>query len=120
MASAGFIQAAQEGMLQIKYCPVCDIQHQFTTYFCRNCGSANMDIKTVLGRGHIATYTIITVPPAGFEEYTPYAFVVMSIDNTDLRISGFMGGIAAPADLPVGTRAHITGYDERGLIIEKV
>ncbi|WP_338140920.1 OB-fold domain-containing protein [Candidatus Nitrosotenuis chungbukensis] len=25
------------------------------------------------GIGTVATYTIITVPPAGFEKYTPYA-----------------------------------------------
>jgi hypothetical protein len=71
------------------------------------------------GTGTVATYTIITVAPAGFEKHTPYAFVVMNVDNSDLRISGFMGGIATPADLPVGIRAKITGFDERGIIIEK-
>ena len=55
------------------------------------------------GQGSIATYTIITVPPEGFEKYTPYAWVVMDLDNSKLRISGFMGGIAKPADLPIGT-----------------
>jgi hypothetical protein len=30
-----------------------------------------------------------------------------------------MGGIATPADLPVGTRVKITGFDERGIIVEK-
>ena len=78
-----------------------------------------MTNRTIPGLGKIATYTIITVPPAGFEKYTPYAFVVMSVDGTDMRISGFMGGIATPDELPVGARARVTGYDERGLLIEK-
>ena len=43
----------------------------------------------------------------------------MLLDNAELRISGFMADIATPADLPVGTRAKITGFDERGIIIEK-
>jgi hypothetical protein len=30
-----------------------------------------------------------------------------------------MAGIATPADLPVGTRAKIAGFDDRGIIIEK-
>jgi len=30
-----------------------------------------------------------------------------------------MPGIATPADLPVGTRAKITGFDDRGIVIEK-
>ena len=76
--------------------------------------------KILDGVGSVATYTIITVPPAGFEKYTPYAFVVLQLDDdSGLRISGFMGGIAIPDDLPVGTKAKITGFDERGIIIEK-
>ena len=43
----------------------------------------------------------------------------MQLDDTDLRISGFMSGIATPADLPVGTRAKIVDFDERGIIVEK-
>jgi hypothetical protein len=30
-----------------------------------------------------------------------------------------MSGIATPEDLPVGTRAKITGFDDRGIIIER-
>ncbi len=70
--------------------------------------------------GAIVTYTIITVPPEGYEKYVPYAWVVMKLDKTDLRISGFMGGIKSPADLPLGMKSKMTGYDERGIIIEKL
>jgi membrane protein implicated in regulation of membrane protease activity len=45
--------------------------------------------------------------------------VVVKLDNTDLRISGFMGGITTPTDLPVGTRVKIVGFDERGIVVEK-
>ena len=71
------------------------------------------------GQGKVETYTIMTVPPSGFEKYAPYAWVVLNINNSDLRISGFMANIATPDDLPVGTKAKITGFDERGIIIEK-
>jgi len=54
-----------------------------------------------------------------FEKYTPYAWVVLSLDDSDLRISGFMANIAIPSDLPVGTKAKIVGYDDRGIILEK-
>ncbi|MGI0018466.1 MAG: nucleotide-binding protein, partial [Nitrosotalea sp.] len=40
-------------------------------------------------------------------------------DDSELRISGFMANIKSPADLTLGTRARITGYDQRGIIIEK-
>ena len=119
MAKDKFIEAARNGQVLIQRCLKCKMDLPSTARFCARCGSAEMSGRVVPGRGHIATYTIITVPPAEFESYTPYAFVVMTLESTTLRISGFMGGIASPADLPVGAEACVTGYDERGLLIEK-
>ncbi|ABX13526.1 protein of unknown function DUF35 [Nitrosopumilus maritimus SCM1] len=113
------IENAKNGKLLTHKCTECGYLHLSTAYFCRECGSKGFEDVLLDGIGKIATYTIITVPPAGFEKYTPYAFVVLEVDNSDLRISGFMAGIATPADLPVGTPAKITGFDERGIIIEK-
>ena len=113
------IENAKQGKVLTHKCSSCGHLHLSTVYFCQNCGSKGFEDAILDGAGSVATYTIITVPPAGFEKYTPYAFVVLQLDNVDLRISGFMGGIATPADLPVGTRAKITGFDERGIIIEK-
>ncbi len=72
------------------------------------------------GEGKIVTYTIMTVPPEGFEQYSPYAWAVMEINNSDIRISGFLPNIAKPEDLPVGTTAKIVGYDARGIVLEKL
>ena len=113
------IEHAKNGKLLTHKCTDCGYLHLSTAYFCRECGSKGFEDVLLDGVGQVATYTIITVAPAGFEKYTPYAFVVLKLDNSDLRISGFMAGIATPADLPVGTRAKITGFDERGIIIEK-
>lgn len=114
------IQSAKEGKVLAHRCSACGHLHLSTIYYCQKCGSKGFEEALLDGTGSIATYTIITVPPAGFEKHTPYAFVVLLLDGTDLRISGFMGGIAAPADLPVGTRARIAGFDERGIVVEKM
>ena len=113
------IENAKQGKLLTHKCTSCGYLHLSTAYYCLKCGSKGFEDVLLEGTGAIATYTIITVAPAGFEKYTPYAFVVMLLDNAELRISGFMADIATPADLPVGTRAKITGFDERGIIIEK-
>jgi len=113
------IENAKQGKVLAHKCTSCGLLHLSTVYFCQKCGSKGFEDAILDGTGSVATYTIITVAPAGFEKYTPYAFVVLQLDNTNLRISGFMAGIATPADLPVGTRAKITGFDERGIIIEK-
>ena len=113
------IEIAKQGKLLTHKCTNCGYLHLSTAYYCLKCGSKGFEDVILEGIGTVATYTIITVAPAGFEKYTPYAFVVLKLDNSDLRISGFMGGIATPADLPVGTRAKITGFDERGILMEK-
>ena len=110
---------AKQGKLLTHKCIKCGYLHLSTAYYCLKCGSKEYEDVLLDGTGVIATYTIITVAPAGFEKYTPYAFVVLKLDDVDLRISGFMGGISTPDDLPVGTKAKITSFDERGIIIEK-
>ena len=113
------IEHAKQGKLLTHKCTKCGFNHLSTAYYCLKCGSKGFEDVLLEGKGKIATYTIITVAPAGFEKYTPYAFVVLKLDDSDLRISGFMAGIKTPADLPVGTPAKITGFDERGILIEK-
>ena len=118
-AKQQFIECAKLGKVLARKCKNCGERHLATVYFCQKCGNKEFENEELEGKGTVVTFTIITVPPAGFEKYTPYAFVVLQLDNSELRISGFMGGIATPADLPVGTRAKITGFDERGILMEK-
>lgn len=92
--------------------------HASTAYFCKKCGASKFADKVVEGTGTVTTYTIITVPPASFERYVPYAFVVMKLDGVDQRISGFMSGVSTPADLSVGAAVRVYGYDERGVLIQ--
>ena len=118
-AKQEFIDSIKSGKVLARKCKKCGDLHLATVYFCQNCGNKEFENAFLEGIGSIATYTIITVPPAGFEKYTPYAWVVLSLDNSKLRISGFMAGIANPADLPVGSKAKIVGFDDRGILIEK-
>ena len=112
-------ESAKQGKLLTLKCTNCGFLHLSTAYYCLKCGSKGFEDVLLEGTGSIATYTIITVAPSGFEKYTPYAFVVLKLDDADLRISGFMAGIATPADLPVGTKAKIVDFDDRGIIVEK-
>ncbi len=118
-AKQEFIDVAKSGKVLARKCKKCSELHLATVYYCQNCGNREFENSILDGHGSIATYTIITVPPAGFDKYTPYAWVVLKLDNSDLRVSGFMGGITKPADLPVGSRAKIIGFDDRGILIEK-
>lgn len=117
-AKQEFIRLAKQGKVLAHRCVACGRLDLATAYFCRQCGGGAFSVAVLEGRGRVATYTIITVPPEGFEGHTPYAWVVLDLDGCDLRLSGFMAGIGSPADLPVGTRARVVGRDERGVVIE--
>jgi len=119
-AKEEFVNNAKSGKILARKCTKCGYLHLATTYFCQNCGNRGFENVSIEGKGTIVTYTIITVPPAGFEKYTPYAWVVMKLDGADLRISGFMRNIISPSDLPLGTKAKVSGYDELGIHIEKL
>jgi len=90
------IEKAKEGKLLTHKCTDCGHLHLSTAYYCQKCGSKGFEDAIFEGKGSVATYTIITVAPAGFEKYTPYAFVVLQVDDANLRISGFMPNIATP------------------------
>jgi len=113
------IEYAKQGKLLTHKCTECGFLHLSTAYYCLKCGSKGFEDAILDGVGSVATYTIITVAPAGFEKYTPYAFVVLQVDNTDLRISGFMPDIATLMISLLEPKQKLAGFDERGILIEK-
>jgi len=124
-AKSEFIDAAIAGNILARKCRKCGELHLATVYFCKKCGSKEFEDSILKGTGKIVTYTIMTVPPAGFEDLTPYAWVVMELDDTSelmspIRISGFLANIQKPEDLPIGTAVKVVGFDERGIVMERL
>ena len=117
-AKPEFIEAAKAGNVLARKCTKCDDLHLATVYFCKKCGSKEFEDSILKGTGKVVTYTIMTVPPAGFEDFTPYAWVVMELDDYDLRISGFLPNIEKPEDLPIGTAVEVYGFGECGIVLK--
>ena len=120
MEKQKFIAHAKEGKILARKCINCGNLHLVTVYFCEKCGKKAFDDVILDGQGSVETYTIMTVPPTGFEKYAPYAWVVMSIDDYNLRISGFLANIVKAEDLPIGTKVRVVGFDDRGIVLEKL
>ena len=115
-----FIERAKAGKILAHKCVNCENLSLATVYFCKKCGKRGFEDLVLEGHGKVVTYTIMTVPPAGFEEYSPYAWVVLSIENSDLRVSGFLANVSKPEDLPIGTTLKVVGFDDRGIVLEKL
>ena len=118
-AKPEFIEAAKAGNVLARKCTKCDELHLATVYFCSKCGSKEFEDSILKGTGTVVTYTIMTVPPAGFEDYTPYAWVVMELDDSGIRISGFLPNIQKPEDLQIGAVVKVVDFDNRGIVLEK-
>ena len=124
-AKPEFIEAVKVGNVLARKCTKCDELHLATVYFCKKCGSKEFEDSILKGTGKVVTYTIMTVPPAGFEDLVPYAWVVMELDDTSelmspVRISGFLANIQKPEDLPIDTAVKVVGFDERGIVLERL
>jgi uncharacterized OB-fold protein len=58
--------------------------------------------KVVLPRkGKVLTFTVVRVPPAGFQEQTPLPIALVELEN-GIRIMVQVGDVANPADLRIG------------------
>jgi len=119
-AKPEFIEAAKVGTVLARKCMKCHELHLATVYFCKKCGSKGFTSYSMAGYGKVVTYTIMTVPPAGFEDLAPYAWVVMELGDYDLRISGFLANIQKPEDLPIGAAVKVIDFDDRGIVLEKL
>jgi len=118
-AKPEFIEAAKTGNVLARKCIKCDELHLATVYFCSKCGSKEFEDSILKGTGKVVTYTIMTVPPAGFEDLTPYAWVVMELNDSGIRISGFLSNIQKPEDLQIGAIVKVIDFDKRGIVLEK-
>ena len=118
-AKPEFIEAAKTGNVLARKCIKCNELHLATVYFCSKCGSKEFENSILKGTGKVVTYTIMTVPPAGFEDLAPYAWVVMELNDSGIRISGFLSNIQKPEDLQIGAIVKVIDFDNRGIVLEK-
>ena len=118
-AKPEFIEAAKTGNVLARKCIKCNELHLATVYFCSKCGSKEFEDSILKGTGKVVTYTIMTVPPAGFEDLAPYAWVVMELNDSGIRISGFLSNIQKPEDLQIGAIVKVIDFDNRGIVLEK-
>jgi uncharacterized protein len=115
-----FIEAANRKKILAQKCLKCSHLMLETVFFCEKCSGNKFEQVDLEGNGVVVTYTIQAVVPEGFEDAGSYAWVVFQVDDAPLRASGFLPGIKTPADLPIGTKVRVAGYDPKhGLLLQK-
>ena len=73
---------------------------------CRNCGSSNIDITTVEGKGKLITWTEIHIAPPTHTDKVPYILGIVKLNNGQ-SLTGIV-------DLPEGERPEFDMILEAG------
>src|SRR5215831_10738305 len=116
-----FIIAARRKKILTKKCSLCGHFMLPTVYCCDKCSSREYETLELEGTGKVVTYTVQAVAPEGFEDAGSYAWIVFSVDGTDLRVSGFLPGVISPSALPIGSSVMLSDYHPtHGLLLQKV
>ena len=69
-------------------CTTCNTVYFPVKTFCSECRrKGKIEDFKLSGKGKIKSYTIIRVPPEGFEKYIPYAIAIIELDDGTM-ISG--------------------------------
>ncbi len=118
IARSEFIAKLNEGKVLLYRCSKCNNLQLATVVFCNKCGSKDLEVVESKGEGRVVTFTILHVPPEGFEKYAPYAWAIARLDE-GINISGFID-VKNPKDLPLDSRVRVAGYDERGIVMKVV
>ncbi len=116
-----FIESAKNSKILARKCDDCSTIRLATVLYCENCHGKKFKYIDYPGIGYVNTFTIHTVPPEGFEDVDSYAWVVFTLEDVSFRVSGFLPGIKKPADLPIGSKVKVNGFDEKhGLVLKKL
>ena len=116
-----FIESAKNSTILARKCDDCSTIRLATVLYCENCQGKKFNLIEYPGIGYVNTFTIHTVPPEGFGDVDSYAWVVFSLEDVSIRVSGFLPGIKKPANLPIGSKVKVNGFDEKhGLVLKKL
>lgn len=84
-------------------CSNCDEAFFPPRGICPNCrGSGDVDSLNLSGRGEIVTYTVVRVPPEGFEKEAPYVVAIVKLEEGPRITSQIVD--CDPDEVKIGSR----------------
>jgi uncharacterized OB-fold protein len=110
-------ERARDGKLSGWQCQQCKRTLATPVYRCQ-CGGMDIALKDLPTTGVVESYNIQRVSAEEFINEVPYAWAVVKLDD-GTRVSGWIGYISDPKDLPAGTKVKYVSSYKPGLQFEK-
>ena len=97
--SAAFWSGLREGVLLLQHCLDCGAFHYYQQGLCRACGSARLEHRPASGRGTVHSFSVVhRAPGPAFKDETPYAVLLVDLEEGPRMISRLTGADPAVAD----------------------
>ena len=100
-----FVTYLEQGKVMTTRCQACGTRHFPPKMDCPRCLSSDVDWVEIGGTGKLATYTIVTYGPTGFENDAPYTLAIA--DFNGLRVFGRLSRDINEADIKVGMELKV-------------
>ena len=110
-------EAAKDGKLQGWSCAKCQRTLATPVFRC-TCGGEDIRVKDLPETGVVESYNIQRVSAEEFINEVPYAWAVVKLDD-GTRVSGWIGYVSDPKELPMGTKVKYVPSYKPGLQFEK-
>ncbi len=101
------------------HCQECKYDQFSPMLRCPKCRSNDITTRDFSITGAIESYTIQTVAAESFLNETPFAFVIVKLDDGP-RISGWVEFIRSPKELPIGQKVQFRSSYKPGMIFDKI
>lgn len=91
-SSAGYWARCGEGELTVQQCQACGHRQHYPRVLCTACGSDDLELVAVSGRGVVRSYTIIrrTVSSA-FDDDVPYVVALIALAEGPCMMANVIG-----------------------------
>ena len=90
--SQAFWQGINEGKLLLQHCQACAHVQYYQQAICSACGSERREHRAASGRGKVHSYSVVhRAPGPAFKQDTPYAVILVELEEGPRMISSFVG-----------------------------
>ncbi len=86
-------QGLREGKLLLQHCLDCGHVQFYQQAICRQCGGERLAHRAAGGGGHVHSFSVVhRAPGPAFRQDTPYAVLLVELDEGPRMISSLTGG----------------------------
>lgn len=111
--TAAFWAGLQDGKLLLQHCPDCGAVEYYQQALCRTCGSDRLEHRPASGRGEVHAFSVVhRAPGPAFKDETPYAVLLVELEEGPRMISRLTGADPSTVDFDLPVELVCVAVDE--------